>query len=95
MGNLKNEFSLGLPQNRWVSSDRLVIDRCDGGPGVPLIIRSPKLQKKASDPEGPKMGVPKIAPPPLFLDLWSLAHGRKMGRAKRNPHVCPLGVSCP
>jgi len=42
------------------------------------MLRSPKLQKRASDPEGPKMGVPKIAPP-IFLGLGSLAHGPKMG----------------
>ena len=59
--------------------DRLGISRCEGSPSVPLMLRSPKLQKRASDPEGPKMGVPEIAPPHNFLDLGSLAHGPKMG----------------
>jgi len=94
MGKLKNEFNLGLPQHRWVCGRWLGIVRCEGGPGGPLMLRSTKLQKRASGPEGAKMGVPKFAPP-NSLDLGSLAHGTKIGGAKSNPHVCPLGVSCP
>jgi len=67
--------------------DRLGIGRCEVGPGGPLMLGSPKLQKRASDAKGPKMGVPKIAPP-NFLDLGSVAHGPKMGGAIAPPQVC-------
>ena len=51
MRRLKNEISLGLPQDRWVWGDRLGIGRCEVGPGGSLTLTSPKLQKRASDPE--------------------------------------------
>jgi len=56
MGKLRNEFSLGLPKIGGFAVDRLGIGRCEGGPGVPLMLMSPKLQKRASYPQGPKMG---------------------------------------
>jgi len=59
------------------------------------MLRSPKLQKRASDPEGPKMGVPKIAPSPIFLNLVSLAHAPKMGFAKSTPPCVPLRGQLP
>jgi len=36
------------------------------GPGGKLMLRSPKLQKRASDTEGPKMGFPKLQPDKFF-----------------------------
>ena len=51
--------------------------------------------KWASDPEWAQNGGSKIAPPPIFMDLGSVAHGPKMGGAKSTPQVGPLGVSCP
>jgi len=74
--------------------DRLGIGRCEGGPGVPLMLRSPKLQKRASDPERPKKGGSRNCHL-HFLDLGSLAHGPKMGVQKAHPRVGPLGISCP
>ena len=94
MAKLKNDFSFGCPKKGGFAGDRLGIGRCEGGPGVPLMLRSQKLPKRASDPEGPKMGFPKIAPQ-FFLYLWLLANGPKMGGAKSTPHICPLSVSCP
>jgi len=41
------------------------------------------------------MGGSQNCTPPIFLDLGSLAHGPKMGGAKKHPHVGPFGVSCP
>jgi len=66
MGKLKNEFSLGCPKIGGFAGDRLGIGRCECCPGGPLLLISTKLQKIASDPEGPKMGVPIIAPPIFF-----------------------------
>ena len=34
----------------------------EGGTGVPLMLGSPKLPKRGSDPRGPKWGVPEFAP---------------------------------
>jgi len=59
------------------------------------MLRSPKLQKRASDPEGPKMGVPKIAPAQFFLVLGSLAQGPKMGVCKKHPPCLPLKGQLP
>jgi len=42
-GNLKNEFSLGLPKIGGFSVVRLGIGRCEGGPGGPLMLRSKGL----------------------------------------------------
>jgi len=89
MGNLKNEFSVGLPQDRWFAGEKLGIGSSEGGPGVPQMLRSPKLQKRASDLEGPKMGVPKIAPPTIFLDLRALANGPKRGCKTHTPMCAP------
>ena len=54
------------PKIGGFAGDRLGIGRCEVGPGGPLMLRSPKLQKRASDSKGPKMGIPKIAPPNFF-----------------------------
>ena len=89
MGKLKKEFSLGWPNIGGFAGDRLGIGRCEGGTGGPLMLRSPKLQRRASDPEGPKWGFPKLHPP-IFLDLGLLAHGSKMGGAKTPPPCVPL-----
>jgi len=51
MGKLKNEFRVGLPQDRWVCGDRLCIVKFEVGPGGSLMITSPTLQKRATDPE--------------------------------------------
>jgi len=32
------------------AGDKLGIGTCEGNPGGPLMLRSPKLQKRASDP---------------------------------------------
>ena len=42
------QFRFG-PKIGGFAGDRLGIGRCDGGPGGPLMLRSPKLQKMASD----------------------------------------------
>jgi len=69
------------------ASDRLGIGRCKGGPQM---LRSPKLQKRASDPEWAQNGgFPKL-PPPIFLDLGSLAHGPKFVGAKSTLPSGPL-----
>ena len=70
------------------------IGRCEGGPGVPLIIRSPKLQIRARDPEGPKMGVSQHCTTPTFLNLVSLAHGPQKG-VQKAPPCGPLRVQLP
>jgi len=88
------QFRFG-PKIGGFASDRLCIGWCEGGPGGPMMLRSPKLQKRAIDPEGPKMGVSKIAPSHNFFYLVSLAHGPNMRGCKRHPLVGPLGVSCP
>jgi len=95
MGKLKKEFSLGWPNIGGFAGDRLGIGRCEGGTGGPLMLRSPKLQRRASDPEGPKMGVPKIAPPNFFRFGVTCLWVQNGGVQKHQPHVCPLGVSCP
>jgi len=75
--------------------DRLGMGRYEGGPGGPLMLRSPKLQKGQVTPRGPKWGFPKLQHP-IFMDLGSLDHVPKMrGCKKKPPHVCPLVVSCP
>ena len=62
------------------------IGSCEGVPGVPLMLRCPKLQKRSSDQKGTKWGVHKIVPHlPIFFDLGSLAHGPKWGGAKSKP----------
>jgi len=43
MGKLKNEFSLGLLQDRWVAGYKLGIGRREGGPGGPLMLSSKGL----------------------------------------------------
>ena len=53
--------------------------------GGPLMLRSPKLQKRASDPDGPKMGVTKIAPLKFFWIWGHLPMGPKWGEAKSTP----------
>jgi hypothetical protein len=54
------------------------------------MLRSPKLQKRASDPEWAQNGgFPKLHPP-IFWDLGSLAHGPKMGGAKKHPPMWAL-----
>jgi len=84
IGKLKNEFSSGFPKIGVFACDRLGIGRCEVVPGVPLMLRSPKLQKRASDPEGFKMGCSQNCTlPPIFLDSGSLAHGPKIGGAKK------------
>jgi len=62
------------------ASDRLGIGRCMGGPGGPLMLRSPKLQKWASDPEWAQNGGSQNCTPPIFLDLGSLADTQPMAR---------------
>ena len=39
------------PKIGGFAGDRLGIGICEGGPGGSLMLRSPKLQKRASDPE--------------------------------------------
>ena len=48
-----------------------------------------KTANRASDTEGPKMGVPKIAPH-FFFYLGSLAHGPKIRGGKSTPPCGPL-----
>ena len=85
VGKLKNEFSYVCPKVGGFAGDRLGIARCEGGPGDPLIIRSPKLQKRARDTEGPKMGVPKITPL-IFFWIWGhLPMGPNWGCKKHPP----------
>ena len=43
---------------------------------------------------GQKWGIPEIAPPPIFLDLGSLAHGLKMVQ-KAHPQCGPLRGQLP
>jgi len=75
------------------SGDRLGIRRCVGGPGGPLMLRSRKLQKRASDPEGPKMGgFPKLHPP--FFGFGVTCLWAQNGGAKSTPMWAPLGC-CP
>ena len=68
--------------------DRLGIGRCEVGQGGPLMLRSPKLQIRASDHLGPKMGVLKIAPPNFFLIWCHLPMGSKLGGAKSSAPPC-------
>ena len=70
--------------------DRLGIGRCEGGPGVPLMLRIPKLQKRASDPEELKMGVPKIPPSPNFFGFEVTRPWAQNGECKKhNPMWAP------
>ena len=39
------------PKIGGFAGDRLGIGRCEGGPGSSLMLKSPKLQKRARDPE--------------------------------------------
>ena len=80
------QFRFG-PKIGGFAGDRLGIGRCEVGPGVPLMLRSPKLQKRGCDPEGPKMGGSQNCTPHIFLDLGSLAHGPKMGGFKNHPPI--------
>ena len=70
------------------AGDRLGIGRFEVGPGGPLMLRSPKLQKRTSDPEGPKMGVPKIPPPIFFWILGHLPMGLKWEVQIAPPPMC-------
>jgi len=63
MGKLKNEFILGFPKIGGFAGDRLGIGRCECGPGGPLMLRSPKQQKRESEPGGSNGGFPKLDPP--------------------------------
>jgi len=58
------------------------------------MLRSPKLQKRTSDPEGPKMGVPNNAPP-IFWIWGHLPMGPKWGVQKASPPCVPLRVLLP
>jgi len=58
------------------------------------MLRSPKLQKRASDSEGLKMGVLKIEPP-NFFGFGVLAKRPKMGCAKSTPPCVPLWGQLP
>jgi len=59
------------------------------------MLRIPKLQKRASDPEGPKMEGSQNCTQPLSLDLVSLAQGPKMGVCKKHPPCVPLRGQLP
>ena len=52
--------------------------------GGPLLLRIPKLQKRASVPEGTKMGFPKIAPP-NFFGFGVTCQWAQYGGCKKHP----------
>jgi len=68
----------------------LGIGRFEVGPGGPLMLRSPKLQKTTSDTAGPKMGVLKIATPNFFCIWGHLPMGPKWWVHKAPPTCVPL-----
>ena len=74
--------------------EKFGICRCEGGPGGPLMLRSPKLQKRASDPEGPKMAFPKIAPHQFFWIWGHLPMDPKWG-VQNHPPCVPLRGQLP
>jgi len=59
------------------------------------MLRSTKLQKMASDPEGPKVGGSQNCTPPISLDSGSLAQGPKMGVCKKHTPCVPLRGQLP
>jgi len=67
----------------------LGIGRCEVGPGGPLMLRSTKLEKRASDPEGHKMRVPKIKPP-NFFGFGVTCPSAQKGVQKAQPSCVPL-----
>ena len=59
------------------------------------MFRSPKLQKRTSDPEGRKIGCSQNCTIQIFLDLESLAHVPKLRVHKHPPPCGPLRVQLP
>jgi len=60
------------------------------------MLRSQKLQKSASYPEGPKMVVPKIAPPNFFGFGVTCPLVQNGGWGKKHRHPCvPLRGQLP
>ena len=68
---------------RWVWEPLGGIGWCRGGP---LMLRSPKLKKWASDPEWAQNGGFKNCTPQNWAPQGSLAHGPKMGVQKSTPN---------
>ena len=58
------------------------------------MLRSPNLQKRASDPEGPKVGVPKIALP-HFFGFGVNCKWAQNGGCKKHPKCVPLRGQLP
>jgi len=82
------------PKISGFAGDKLGIGRCVGGPGGPLILRSLKLKKRASDPVVPKMGFPKIAPRNFFW-IWVTCPWAQNGGCQKNSPCGPLRGQLP
>ena len=59
------------------------------------MLRSPKLQKRASDPEGPKMGVFQNCTPPIFFGFGVTCPRAENGGVQKAPPNVPLRSQLP
>ena len=59
------------------------------------MLRIPKLQKRASEPEEPKMGDPKILPPIFFGFGVTCPWAQNLGCKKHRPACVPLRGQLP